>query len=144
MAHQARESTASPAVTAPESTTTETSGTTLADPSYAQVAAEDSTPNSPQRSSTTDGAGDSPSHPQRDSRIPSPTVSTTSGRTPQRRRGSTASNLSIESPRDGKGRGGGIKLGTAKPVGGVVTGTAGAGDMTPSSGDEAARPRQGR
>ncbi|KAI4596010.1 cholesterol esterase [Pestalotiopsis sp. 9143b] len=144
MAHQARESTASPAVTAPESTTTETSGTTLADPSYAQVAAEDSTPNSPQRSSTFDGAGDNPSRPQRDSRIPSPTVSTTSVRTPQRRRGSTASNLSIESPKDGKSKGGGIRLGTAKPVGGVVTGTAGAGDMTPSSGDEAARPRQGR
>lgn len=148
MAHQAREPTASPAVTAPGSTTTEGSGTTLtsqtADPSYAQVASEEPTPESPARPDATfDGAGDSPSRPQRESRIPSPAVSTNSVRTPQRRRGSTASNLSIESPKDGKGKGGGIKLATAKPVGGVVTGTAGAGDLTPSSGDEAARARQG-
>ncbi|ETS74043.1 hypothetical protein PFICI_13909 [Pestalotiopsis fici W106-1] len=150
MAHQARESTSSPAVTAPGSTTTETSGTTLtsqtADPSYAQVASEDPTPESPQQpNATSDGAADSPSgRPHHDSKIPSPTVSTNSVRTPQRRRGSTASNLSIESPKDGRGKGGGIKIATAKPVGGVVTGTAGAGDLTPSSGDEAAKSRQGR
>ena len=47
----------------------------------------------------------------------------------QRRPGSAASNLSIESLREGRG----IKIGAAKPVGGVVTGFNTSGNATSSS-----------
>jgi hypothetical protein len=140
MAHHARESAASPTGAVPGSATTDNSGTTLtsqvSDPSYAQVAADDVLPESPVRpSGPVDGVEDTPIRQQRDSRIPSPAVIASSAMSAHRRRGSTASNLSFDSPKGGRGKGGGIRVGTAKPVGGVVTGTGGR-DVTPSSGEE--------
>ncbi|KAK6075795.1 ab-hydrolase associated lipase region [Seiridium cupressi] len=131
MAHQARESAASPITTAPGSTTTETSGTTLTsqplEPSYAQVAAEEPTPQSPDRADGgLDGIEGTPTRQQRDSKIPSPT-----SRNAHRRQASGGSTLSFDSPKAGKGKGGGIRIGTAKPVGGIVTESS-----APSSGDE--------
>ncbi|RYC53860.1 hypothetical protein CHU98_g12347 [Xylaria longipes] len=68
------------------------------------------------RSSVTlDGAHET----QTPARVPSPMTTSPPVSKPPRRRGSATSNLSINSPRDG--RRGCIKIGTSQPVGGVVT-----------------------
>ncbi|KAH6646952.1 Alpha/Beta hydrolase protein [Truncatella angustata] len=150
MAHHARENNASPALTAPESLVTDTSGTTLTnldpepepepEPSYARVAAETPPPSSPSRV-TFDRGVETPVRQQRDTRIPSPTFSNVA-RGSHRRRGSTASNLSFDSPKDGRGKGGGIRIGTSKPIGGLVSGASSNADLTASSGDEGSLSRK--
>lgn len=70
-----------------------------------------------------------------DSRTSSPTATKT--RKNLARRGSGASNLSIDSGKDSKGRGGGISIGAAKPISGVVANT-GLGSLA-SSSDEGSR-----
>jgi lysosomal acid lipase/cholesteryl ester hydrolase len=74
-----------------------------------------------------------------DSRTSSPT--TTKNRKNRARRGSGASNLSIDSGKDSKGRGGGISIGAARPISGVIS-NAGLGSLA-SSSDEGSRQRNG-
>jgi hypothetical protein len=54
-----------------------------------------------------------------------------------RRQGSATSHLNFESVKNGKGKGGGIRIGTAKPVRGIVTEAS--ATSLPESGDEGSR-----
>ncbi|KAI1881815.1 hypothetical protein JX265_000641 [Neoarthrinium moseri] len=146
LAHHAREG-----FVTPESPSTDTSGTTLtsqAPESGRRVASslqvETRTPETPDRTGSWTGADGVAEHTTQepDSSTPSPTRLPDSAKRVYNRRGSAASNLSFDSTKDRKGRSGGIRVGAAKPVGGVVTGGS-ASNLTGSS-DEGSRKRNGR
>ncbi|KAI0125201.1 Alpha/Beta hydrolase protein [Xylariales sp. AK1849] len=152
MAHHARERAATPS-TLSVSTPTESSNTTLTshtpDPNpklSISSTTEEKFPASPGRTSPYSGADGVADSPARDSQTPSPTVGFGGVKRTDRRRGSGASNLSFDSIKDSKGKGGGIRIGTAKPIGGVITSASASnstGNLTGSS-DESSRRRNGR
>jgi hypothetical protein len=160
MAHRAREDATSPANTVTESTITDTSATTLTSenpvvlntesPTVADVLSsagdeepptESSPASAPPQQQPASVESQQPASVDKVADTPSPATaaeSNTSRKKAHRRRGSGTSGLSVDSTKDGKGRGrrGGIKIGASKPAGSVVTSTM-AGNSTGSS-DEGA------